>query len=1297
MATVYKNSVRNNQVINDFGQKIGGAHKDRAREAAAALYGVDASALMLKPLSKVAKLPDLRALYLAGSIDEATARRAWFLWSQIGTKPGGAYPSRLKRWADNAAAIIEAVADVLTYGEPEKSQLPEGVRVVQSWELFSEEMNAANWPADDYKRGAYFVGGSWYESGYSIHTEKKSYYKKYNTVADCVAAIREMVGDNSTKGAQQFSMYKTRAGVYYITPKGKQGIKLVEFNNEADAWAAYRDSQKLEEIYNELRKFPSERRDWNRPRVGNDYRQGRDMSPEAFAEVFPFRGVEFGNWVNQIERAACLNEAADALQDLAAIIGIRPEAVALGGSLAWAFGSRGVGRALAHYETGRRVVNLTKKKGNGCIAHEWFHALDHFVMIQQGRPSFMAVSDSVAYGEAEKSPIRRAAYDLKKALNASEMCKRAARIDAFKAKAYWSTVTELAARGFEAVIYYKLQAAGLCNDYLVNFKECNEWSRPDCYPYPTKEEAAELAPLYDAFIAAAFSEAERAPIAEGVAYGEAEKSQISARLEEIRAAILAENVSYEETIYLQEHAKYIDPSDTILLEWAGVLEHQEDDEAPAVAASEPTNEEPAAPSNGAHGSAYGEPEKSQNQGKAPLNIPTVAEVIRLKFEAGTITIKEAAREFCRCGWTNYTDEAAALRFMYRETSPEFLAFHSKTKEKHPEAVLLYRCGDFYECHFDDAKTLADCIGVTIRKENGAPVAGFPFHALDTYLPKLIRSGHRVVICDDPRQVQKPSEAPAMAASEPINEEPAAPSNGAQGSAYGDAEKSQISEIRPEVEALRARARNAGRLTSFDPEKLGDSFISELENALRAFESQLPEEIRAEKVAAYISKWSEWLAARSRCISSAITGPARFPVARAEKLNEYERNAWNRLQEWADKVVKRCNAEKRLTGWEEVERLTAKAEKLEHLQELMKSANKIVRQRVSDIEKLDALVALGFSEKWANEIMTPDCMGHIGFASFELSNNLAKIKDARAKIARHEALAGKEDHTEAYEWGELEFCYSEERYRLHFPGKPSAEILNFLKSHGWKWSRANCAWQRQITNGAAYNLRQFIEKFGGKVKPSAEVHASEPMNEEPAEEPNAPSNGAQGSAYGDAEKSQNSMNPGEVYKTAKADRYIIILSDDGEKLRTTDAIRGRFSGNIDTSDKDRFLSCLDAGSIIKSDASQLPPVTDVHTWREGLEHGYGKAFEIRTELIYTASDSMTEAEKADTAARMGFSLPLDPLAVLQVSALHKWNASRGNYRHCAALEWLVSQQDEPTAFKMNAGAYPVIFADYARRI
>lgn len=195
----------------------------------------------------------------------------------------------------------------------------------------------------------------------------------------------------------------------------------------------------------------------------------------------------------------------------------------------------------------------------------------------------------------------------------------------------------------------------------------------------------------------------------------------------------------------------------------------------------------------------------------------------------------------------------------------------------------------------------------------------------------------------------------------------------------------------------------------------------------------------------------------------------------------------------------------------------------------------------------------------------------------------------------------------------------------------------------------------------------------------------------------PTDGATGAAYGTCEKSQNFINPGEVYKTARANRYIIILSDDGDKIRTTDAVLGRFTGNIDKSDKQTFINCLEAGSIIKSDASQLPPVTDVHTWREGLENGYGDAFQIRTELIYAAADAMTDAEKADIAARMGFSLPLGPLAVMDAAALHRWNASRGKYKNCAAIEWLVTQQDEPTAFQMNAGAYPVIFADYARRI
>ena len=87
------------------------------------------------------------------------------------------------------------------------------------------------------------------------------------------------------------------------------------------------------------------------------------------------------------------------------------------------------------------------------------------------------------------------------------------------------------------------------------------------------------------------------------------------------------------------------------------------------------------------------------------------------------------------------------------------------KAKHPDAILLFRCGDFYETYCEDAVTASRVLGITLtRRSNGgsgtkaaAEMAGFPYHALDTYLPKLIRAGMRVAICDqleDPKLTKK---------------------------------------------------------------------------------------------------------------------------------------------------------------------------------------------------------------------------------------------------------------------------------------------------------------------------------------------------------------------------------------------------------------------------------------------------------------------------------------------------------------------------------------------------------------
>ncbi len=84
------------------------------------------------------------------------------------------------------------------------------------------------------------------------------------------------------------------------------------------------------------------------------------------------------------------------------------------------------------------------------------------------------------------------------------------------------------------------------------------------------------------------------------------------------------------------------------------------------------------------------------------------------------------------------------------------------KEKHPDAILLFRVGDFYETFLEDAIAASDILGITLtRRANGSAqsveLAGFPHHALDTYLPKLVRAGRRVAICDqleDPKLTKK---------------------------------------------------------------------------------------------------------------------------------------------------------------------------------------------------------------------------------------------------------------------------------------------------------------------------------------------------------------------------------------------------------------------------------------------------------------------------------------------------------------------------------------------------------------
>lgn len=140
-------------------------------------------------------------------------------------------------------------------------------------------------------------------------------------------------------------------------------------------------------------------------RKGPDYRKNKNVSGQDYLDTFGFRGGEFGNWLNEKDRQVSLNYGFDALKDLADALQISDTDISLDGNLSIAFGSRGQGLsgAAAHYEPERHVINLTKMKGAGSLAHEWFHALDDFI---GGYQEKMATDNQRNLPETTKVAIR---------------------------------------------------------------------------------------------------------------------------------------------------------------------------------------------------------------------------------------------------------------------------------------------------------------------------------------------------------------------------------------------------------------------------------------------------------------------------------------------------------------------------------------------------------------------------------------------------------------------------------------------------------------------------------------------------------------------------------------------------------------------------------------------------------------------------------------------------------------------------------------------------------------------------
>lgn len=196
-------------------------------------------------------------------------------------------------------------------------------------------------------------------------------------------------------------------------------------------------------------------------RRGKDHRSGRHATSEMYDEQFGFRGVQFGNWTNDTDRQMAMDQAYDALTDLSEQLGISPRAMSLYGELGLAFGARGCGNASAHYEPVQVVINLTKTKGAGSLAHEWWHALDNYLSRRAG----VALGHAThGHGSDKMDPdVASAVARLMEAVLSSQYGKRS-----LAKGEYWGRPTEMGARLFETWISERIKAEGNRSPFLVS-------------------------------------------------------------------------------------------------------------------------------------------------------------------------------------------------------------------------------------------------------------------------------------------------------------------------------------------------------------------------------------------------------------------------------------------------------------------------------------------------------------------------------------------------------------------------------------------------------------------------------------------------------------------------------------------------------------------------------------------------------------------------------------------------------------------------------------------------------------
>ncbi len=269
--------------------------------------------------------------------------------------------------------------------------------------------------------------------------------------------------------------------------------------------------------------------------------------------------------------------------------------------------------------------------------------------------------------------------------------------------------------------------------------------------------------------------------------------------------------------------------------------------------------------------------------------------------------------------------------------------------------------------------------------------------------------------------------------------------------------------------LKQLCAEAYRNQSFSPEKLADRMYSDLTEELKADLKNLENPGNYESK--YIAHASKYLSRKARVMNWFITGPANFPVARNQKNMDLEDKAWKEFRAWRSRYFKAVNRIPHLSPEQDLDKALIDLNKTTQFQEMAKAANKIIRDKKDG--KKERLFDLGFSEKSVNTLMTPDCFGNLGIASFTLTNNRSKIKRLESKVIIMKNRIERKTDFQPVSFPGGVINIENDRVTITHDEKPERSVIDRIKARGFRWSRNFNCWSRKHTAQALYDAKEIV--------------------------------------------------------------------------------------------------------------------------------------------------------------------------------------------------------------------------------